>query len=35
MERLIISITDRAAKGYVHYADIEEKEKNSSIRLGT
>lgn len=35
MERLIISIIDRAAKVYVHYADTEEKGKNSSIRLKT
>lgn len=27
MEELIISIMDRAAKGHVHYAGAEEKEK--------
>lgn len=33
MEELIISIMDRAAKGHVHYAGVEEKEEKSPIRL--
>lgn len=33
MEELIISIMDRVAKGHVHYAGVEEKEKKCSIRL--
>lgn len=33
VEELIISIMDRAAKGHVHYASVEEKKEKGPIRL--